>query len=267
MCMNLHSHDIEIYTYTNEEKFYKLFLTLPKFEKSTKLDKNSKDLFCICCQKCNILENDFKIHDRIEFGEKQITGSCFETENGTWTIGKNKPDSFLEYNGTLLIGDTKIISFFDEMKNINTEKDNKISDLSTKNNSLEESLEEKNNEINDLSTKNNSLEKSIEQSNKDIKMKDSQIEEMKNSLSIEKNNNQNIEKNLQTEKEKNNELKSKLENISLVNNENVKKVLEQVENEKKKNENLESKISELKDKEKELEDIKKKNPQNFGLKF
>ena len=304
MCMNLHCHDIEIYIYNGNEKEYKQLFKLEKFGKSNKLDKNSKYLFFLSCPKCKIFENENEneIHDIIKFGEKTIIGSCFQTENGSWSISKKKVPNFFEFNDTLLIGDKEIISFINEEKNNNTklnstisslenslkEKNNKITELSKKNQSLKDSLKEKENEINNLSskikslekslkekeneinklfTKNKSLEKSVAQSNNDIKIKDSQIEKIKNSLSIEKNNNQNIEKDLRTQKEKNNALQSKLENISSVNNENVQKVLDQVQSEKIKNKNLESKISELKEKEKELEDIKKKNPKNIGLKF
>ena len=150
---------------------------------------------------------------------------------------------------------------------------------------LEKLLKEKIDEISNLSNKNKSLENTVEKLKKDMLSKDGQIKELKDYLSKEKTINQNITKELKTEEEKNKELKNKLDNISLKNNENVNKVLKQIENEQQKYKILESKISELKDKEKqninrneelenklknkekELEDVKNKIPKNLGLKF
>ena len=119
-----------------------------------------------------------------------------------------------------------------------------------------------------------------------MKQKENAIKEINDSLIKEKNINQNISENLNMEKEKNKILNDKLENIASENNENMKKILQQLQDEKNANENLKSKFSELEkqeklkniEKEKLETELKVKNeelqnviknyvPENFGLKF
>ena len=69
-----------------------------------------------------------------------------------------------------------------------------------------------------------------------------QLKKEKNNL---KNEIQDLNSDLNSEKNKNVTLNNKLDNISSENNENIKRVLEQVKNEQIKNQNLGSKISEL----------------------
>ena len=136
-----------------------------------------------------------------------------------------------------------------------------------------------------MNNKNKSLGNYIKKLNKNLLLKETNIKEMTVLFNKEKKNNQNLSDKLKDEEEKNKELKVKLDNISSENNINVRKALEQTEMEQKINKNLESKISDLKmqekendkkkeeleiqlkNKEDELENMKKKITKNSSLQF
>ena len=158
------------------------------------------------------------------------------------------------------------------------ELQNKVKQEYNENKNLRENIKEKEKEISNLLKNNKFLENNVEAMKKNLALKDNEIKDIKITI-------HNLSKDLVIEKEKNKELKNKLDNISFENNNNVKKVLEQVEDEKKVNKNLKSKISELelqekenndkkdklesqlRNKEKELEDVKKSIPEKNGLQF
>ena len=154
------------------------------------------------------------------------------------------------------------------------------------NEELIKEIKEKESLIKNLKTNNKNLGNNLEELKVHLNNKENEIKKVKNSLNKEKNINQNISKDLNTEKDKNKRLNDKLDNIANKNNENVNKILQQLDNEKKIAQNLQTKYSELEKQEKlktkEKEELKSqlekkdeelknviKNyiPENYGLKF
>ena len=140
--------------------------------------------------------------------------------------------------------------------------------------------------IKDLNNNIKNLQNNIEELKNELKTKENTIKKINDLLIKEKGVNQNITSDLNSEKEKNKILNDKLDNIAIKNNENINKVLQQLDNEKKINENLKLKNTELvkkeeinnnekielesqlQKKEEELKNVIKNNiPENFGLKF
>ena len=106
------------------------------------------------------------------------------------------------------------------------ELQNKVKQEYNENKNLRENIKEKEKEISNLLKNNKFLENNVEAMKKNLALKDNEIKDIKITI-------HNLSKDLVIEKEKNKELKNKLDNISFENNNNVKKVLEQVEDEKK----------------------------------
>ena len=155
-----------------------------------------------------------------------------------------------------------------------------------KNIELEGTIKEKEKVIQNLKNNNKNLGNNIQELEKDLNVKKDEIKKINYSLIEAKNINQNLSINFKSEKEKNKELNDKLDNIANKNNENVNKVLEQLDQEKKIHENLKNKYSKLEEEEKikdlankdlelklqkkeeELNYVKNNyNPEKFGLKF
>ena len=204
----------------------------------------------------------------------------------------NKLNKILNENKESKEKINKIIEQKENEKKLNENLSNKISELQSKGNQLniekkelKVNLAKKEKELLNLSKDNKNLGNNVEILKKNLILKENEVNEINKQLNEEKNNVKIISEKLKREERNNKELKNKLENISTNNNENVKKVLNQVEKEQQINKNLESKISELKEQEKEnikkkkeleiqlknkeveLENIKKNIPQNIGLQF
>ena len=171
-----------------------------------------------------------------------------------------------------------LVSKIAEIEKIGKQKDKK-------NTELIETIQEKEKLIQNLKSDKKSLGDNIDKLKRDLNIKENEIKKAIDSLTKEKNINQNITYDLNSEKEKNIKLKDKLDNIANKNNENVYKILQQLENEKKNNENLEHKYSDLekeekrihiekkelesqlKQKDEELMNIQKSIPEKYGLRF
>ena len=197
------------------------------------------------------------------------------------TIKEKNEKEIIETNTKIK---TKQIENTNLSKNLNNEKEIN-SKLNEEIKQLKKILNEKENILFNLNEKNKNLENNIEILNQNLNIKINEINKINNELKEEKNNNKIISKKLISEEKINKELNNKLDNISKNNNDNVKKVLNQVEKEQKINKNLESKISlletqkkentkkneelkiKLKNKEYELDNIKKNIPSNIGLQF
>ena len=187
----------------------------------------------------------------------------------------------------------KVLVQVENEKEINKNLNIKISELKEKGNQdnilneeLSKEIKEKESLIKNLKTNNKNLGNNLEELKIHLNNKENEIKKVKDSLNKEKNINQNIAQDLNTEKDKNKKLNDKLDNIANKNNENVNKILLQLDNEKKITQNLQTKYSELEKQEKlktkEKEDLKSqlqrkdeelknviKNyiPENYGLKF
>lgn len=150
------------------------------------------------------------------------------------------------------------------------------------NEELTKKIKEKESLIKNLTNNNKNLGYNLNELKKDLYIKENEIKKVNDSLIREKNISKNFAQDLNSEKENNKKLKNKLDNIANQNNENVSKILIQLDNEKKLTQNLQTKYSELEKQEKiksketeELktqleqkeEEIKNYKPENFGLKF
>ena len=98
---------------------------------------------------------------------------------------------------------------------------------------------------------------------KNLSQKEKEIKEINNSLNKEKDSKKEILQYLNSEIDKNKKMKNKLDNISIENNNNVNKVLVQLENEKQTINSLELKVSQLQQQEKnnviKFEELEKKS--------
>ena len=186
----------------------------------------------------------------------------------------------------------ELLDSIEQEKLVNKDLGSKISELENKekeqnhiNKELEESIKEKEKEIINLTNNNKDLGNNVEILKKDINIKENTIKEVNDSLIKEKNINQNVSENLNIEKEKNKQLNNKLGIMASENDENMKKIMTQLQNEKELNQNLNLKYSELekdqklkhikneeleiqlKKKDEELSKIKNQIPENISLKF
>ena len=183
----------------------------------------------------------------------------------------------------------KVLVQVENEKALNKNLDSKISEMKKKerqdntiNRELTKAIQEKESLIENLKKNNINLGNNLDELRKDLNIKEKEIKKVKDSLNKEKNISKNIAHDLNAEKEENRKLNIKLDNIAINNNENVSKILLQLDNEKKINQNLQTKYSELEIKEKlkskekeELkiqlenkeEELKNYKPENYGLKF
>jgi len=96
---------------------------------------------------------------------------------------------------------------------------------------------------------NKSLKEQLKKEHNSSSKLNLKIEEWLKEQQILNNKINDLKTNLNTEKNKNKDLNDKLQNISSQNNENVRKILEQVESEKLTNKNFSLKIAKLEEKE------------------
>ncbi len=156
-----------------------------------------------------------------------------------------------------------------------------------KNKELEENLMKNEKENKNLINQNKVLSANVENLKKNLSQKENEIKEINNSLNKEKDIKKEILQNLNDEKDINEKLKKKLDNISIENNNNVNKVLVQLEEEKRKTKSLEIQVTKLHEqeknndikfeelqknsqsKEKQLKDLnnEKEKQKMFGIKF
>ena len=147
---------------------------------------------------------------------------------------KKRKETISEFELNLNDLKSKHQSLIEKEKEIKTEIEKK----KNLNKNLEAKISELENQKNQLNDKNKNLEKSIKQ-------KEDIITEAKNSLIKEQNINRSLSESINLEKEKNKELKNKLDNIASENNENMKKILQRLQNEEETNKNIKPKYSEL----------------------
>ena len=241
---------------TQETKCFKLF----EFENTTLIGTREEIISHICEEYNSLKEQIKKLDSTNEAKEKNIKKIKDDLDNV-------KKEKNILYNN--LVQEKKFTS---ELNTEMTKINNKLDNITSENDENIKKVLEQN-------KKNEELEEFIKQ-------REDTIKEVNESLIKEKNINQNISENLNLEKEKNKQLNDKLDNMTLENDENMKKVLQKLESEKEANQNLQSKYSELekqqqlKHKEKEelesqlkLKDeelqnaIKNFSPEHFGLKF
>ncbi len=318
---NLHIHSVDIYYSQNKEFLFLNRISERNFLKKT---INPNFLYIIICNSCDQLSFDYNSKFKFKNKNASIFGTYDIIKMYNHNINFNY-FQFLQLNNSFLIGtkneiiseiygslnyllkineDLNIIKEKNEktifetnitlisrqtentnlLKNLDNEKEIN-SKLNKEIKQLKEILNEKENKLFDLDTHNKNLGNDVEILNQNLKKNKNEINEINIALKEEKNNNKIISKKLIFEENLNKELKSKLDIISINNNENVKKVLNQVEKEQIINKNLESKISlletqkkenikkneelkiKLKNKEYELDNIKKNIPSNIGLQF
>ena len=147
---------------------------------------------------------------------------------------KKQKETISEFELNLNDLKSKHQSLIEKEKEIKTEIEKK----KNLNKNLEAKISELENQKNQLNDKNKNLEISIKQ-------KEDIITEAKNSLIKEQNINRSLSESLNLEKGKNKELKNKLDNIASENNENMKKILQRLQNEEETNKNIKPKYSEL----------------------
>ena len=147
---------------------------------------------------------------------------------------KKRKETISEFELNLNDLKSKHQSLIEKEKKITTEMEKK----KNLNKNLEAKISELENQKNQLNDKNKNLEISIKQ-------KEDIIKEVKSSLIKEQNINRSLFESLNLEKEKNKELKNKLDNIASENNENMKKILQRLQNEEETNKNIKPKYSEL----------------------
>ena len=254
-CMNIHNHKIDYIVWDNNAWSNNFELQTNYF--TNFINRNSNILCAIICRNCNELYYDYPSNFRFNNNNENFSLFCNRFMIGNYKINGAFIFEFYEFNDCILIGTkNEIISFINQ-----------------KFNSLEKDYNSLNWKMNSTNAQNSKL-------TKDLSIKENEIEKVKETLNKEKNINQNITLDLNLEKEKNRKLKNSLDNIAYKNNENVSKILQQLDNEKKLTKDLQTKYSELekqeqiksknnedlksqlKDKEKEL-----KNKINYGLKF
>ena len=244
LCANIHCHTIEIYSYSRNKQF-NFEISLKENEKNSSITKYSTTLYAIICRFCNNFIDDFKSNIKIELYKKNLfqrenfPASLFATEKGIKIvrIWNAKIFEFYEFDDSFLIGSkNEIISYIKTKYNSFKKKFMKLDSTN------EENL--KNIKIIQENLKFGQKEKNILKG-----------ENVRLSNHLEKLENNYLKKNLNLAKNKDEKLSNKLYNISQENRENVKKVLEQVENEKKINKELDSKISELQKLENNMDNI------------
>ena len=237
-------------------------------------------------KKMNRIENNFKAIK----SEKDDLSDCLKKEKEK-SSKLNSKITELEIKEEKLTEETNIaLNQLEKEKQSKKDLELKFSELqeqekqkNIKNRELEKNLSQKKLEIEKLTKNNKDLGINVKSLKKNLYIKDDEIKEINNSLNKEKNLKKNILQELQSEKDKNQQLNKKLDNISFGNNENIRKVLTQLENEKQSKKDLELKFSELQQQEiqkniknreleKELknkdEELKNfKNEKSFGLKF
>ena len=279
--LNLHNHPL---TYEYKDDNNKNLYVIKSNE--IKNDFSEKYLVSFKCQYCQEFYNDYKSFPEATI--PNIKESLFLSKD---VIAKYKPQTniilfeLVEFCNTKLIGTkNEIISYickkYDELNDKYSKSQSKIINLdSTIKTKEEEIVKVKDNLQNEEKMKND-LESKISELQLQEKQEKEKLEkylkEKENEIKNLKNDNKDLGK-------KNQELNTKLDNISIENNNNIKTVLTQLENEQQKKKDLEVKFSELQEQEKqkhikneELEKcLKSKDEElkvfqkneSFGLKF
>ena len=244
---NLHCHPLDISIFKNNA-FYKA---------KTENDVLESDLFAISCDNCDKIHYDFNSEYMLfKNGIKNASLFCNKISKNKYFLNCTIFERF-EFNNYLLLGTkNEIISYiyqsfnslknkYDDIKYTNKDNERSIDQMKKVLNKEKSEKEEMMNALDKIKKEKNVL-------NEELKKEKSLTSELNikiNKLNLEQNYLKNevnkLSLNLNDEKKKNIVLNTKLDNISKENNENIKKVLEQVENEKKINKNLGSKIADL----------------------
>jgi len=285
-CLNLHCHTVTIGSYKNDEWFIEAELKKSKF--ITLMDKSL--LYVIQCKNCNQIYSDYKSKFFIASKEGSLFyTSCF---GGKHQYNEVVIFEFVQFDDYIVIGTkNEIISYIcreyysmkkqmQRLSTTNAINENSIRNIRSNLNQEKSEKEKLKNELDDIKTQKDVLSKDL----KKEKSLTSELSSDKEKLNAKQINLQNELKNLNitlnSEKDKNKQLKYKLDDIANKNNENVSKVLDQLNEEKKINQDLKLKYSELEEQEKiKTEDNKElekqlqkkdeilKNYKNFGLNF
>ena len=266
-CLNVHEHDIKIYFYDFDKEKIVNLIELKRNCKSKLINEDSDKLYALKCNSCKNLSYDYNS----SYNLNNELYSLFYNKNSKQKYSYTNVEcfEFVKCCNFILIGTKNdIISYisqeYNELLDKFNKSENRINELNLTNNAKERSIkkyknylekekseiEKIKNEYNNIKNERNALDTNLKKersvtSELNLKMNQLNLEQqsLKKEIKV-------LNTNLSSEKSQNKELKNKLDNISTQNNENVKKVLEQVENEKLINKNLGSKISELEKKEK-----------------
>ena len=253
-CLNLHCHSIEVY-YNN----FKQKVSLPNRKCASGINKNTSGLFGIYCKYCNKIYEDYNSNYQINksyYSQKNVSLFCNEQFKSSYIEDGFTCFEFVIFNDYFLIGKKdEIISYicqkFETLKNENLSLKNKIKQLDKTNENNEKSIKDMRRDLINVRREKNSLNYNLEREKSKTSQLNSKIEKLNSEAQNLNDKLENLNTNLNSKENENKKLKTKLDKISFETNENVKKVLIQVENEKLINKNLESKISNLEKKEKQ----------------
>ena len=262
--MNVHNHKIDVYVWQNKN-WSKIFELDTSNNFTQFINNNSKDLYAISCTQCYEIYNDYKSNFSFNNGKNFVSLFCNKSSIGDHRYNDVFCFEFHEFSNYILIGTkNEIISFITrEFNSLESNYDSLKKTMDSKKAQNEKTIEKMRKDLNKEKTEKEEMGNKLENIKKEKdaltnnlnkeKSLTSELNSKMNELNSEqqnlKNEIANLNKDLYSEKSKNEILNSKLEKISFENNENIKKVLLQVENEKAINKNLNSKIFELKNKE------------------
>ena len=277
---NLHCHKIDIYfldyaktkknswKQKNDVSYYDIKKKAKKLEsldhkKNIEITKNNSldDLYIIICNFCDKIYDDYESESEISidnYYSVKASVFCSKSSFSKYDFNNFKCYEFVELKNHFLIGTKNEINLY--LCESYNSLEEKISQLTSNNEKNENLIIEFKNELDKEKSKKEKIKKekeNIEEENNSLKINlkkekklnsesKKSIEELKSEQENLKRQITNLTFDLDSEQKKNKELNDKLDKISFENNANIRKVLEQVENEKSINKNLSSNISELK---------------------
>ena len=281
-CVNLHCHKIEIYFLdiskikkNYSEQRYKLskYDIKIKAKKLEILDEKKyieisnkpspDDLYIIWCNYCKKIYKDYNSNFNLfrdkDNSNKDASVFCTKSSFSKYKFNDIECFQFVELKDCILAGTKDEINLYvcesyrtlekniEELTVLNKNNENLINEKTNELNNEKLEKEQIQNEKEKLEEENNSLRKDLQNE----KLLNSKLKETVEQLKFEQINLNkkitNLNVLLDSEKNKNKDLSDKLDRISFENNANVRKVLEQIENEKSENKNLSSNISQLKE--------------------
>lgn len=199
ICENVHKHLIDIYVF--EKNIWNKIYELPPnpsyfFSKGKKINKDSNNLYAICCRKCIEIYNDYKSNFRLDNENVFVSLFCNKSSIDNHRYNDIICFVFYEFNDSILFGTkNEIISFVTQ----------KFYSLDSDYNKLEKKM-------NSTNTQNKKLIEKMEINLKKEKTKNEKMKKELENIEIEKNTLTNNLNNEKTEKEK---VEKELENIKL----------------------------------------------------
>ena len=267
---NLHKHLITIYVRKKETNQFVKSLKLGETENFNYPDFDITSLYAIECFKCNKILDDFNSNFYFDkfYPRNRVSLFCSRDYKNEYNYNNVTVFKFIELNNIILLGTKSEIIFhickeFNTIKNdyflikkekdiLNSQKLNKeksLNEMESKLKNEKKEKEEMKNKIDNIQKEKNVISDNFEKEKNRTNELNSKINKLTTEQINLKKKVENLDSKLKSEKANNKELNTKLDQISFENNANIKKVLEQVEQEKSINKNLDNKISELKRKE------------------